>query len=69
MYPDIHLLLCIYKINDTYDFAVFGKEDPLFNVSAQKEFYKERLNIVENARHNLFFRIDKYEQLLNFISE
>lgn len=53
------------KINDIYDFALAGSEDPLFNPSAQKEFYKNRLKIVENARHNLFFRVNNYEQILN----
>lgn len=43
-----------------------GEEDQIFNISVQKEFYKNRLSIIKNARHNLFFRINKYEQLLNF---
>ena len=30
------------KIKDIYDFAIFGKEDPIFNVSIQKEFYGSR---------------------------
>jgi hypothetical protein len=51
------------KINDFYDKALVGSEDPLFNVSVQKEFYGERLHIIENARHNPFFRIKNYEQL------
>ena len=56
------------KITDIYNYAIFGSEDPIFNVSAQKEFYGNRLNIVKNARHNLFFRINKYEQIFDFIS-
>lgn len=54
------------NIKDIYDYAIMGEEDPIFNVSAQKEFYKNRLNIIKNARHNLFFRINKYEQISNF---
>ena len=53
------------KIKDIYDYAIFGEEDPIFNISAQKEFYGKRLNILKNARHNLFFRISKYEQILD----
>lgn len=53
------------NIRDIFDIAIFGNEDPIFNVSAQKEFYGKRLNIIENARHNLFFRINSYEQILN----
>ena len=53
------------KIKDIYDFAIFGKEDPIFNVSVQKEFYGSRLKIIDNARHNLFFKISKYEQIFD----
>ena len=60
----------IYKtqkqnIKNIYDFAIMGNEDPIFNYSAQKEFFDNRLRTIENARHNLFFRINNYEQLLN----
>ena len=55
------------SINDIYDFAIFGEEDPIFNISYQKKFYGDRLKLVENARHNLFFRINKYEQIFNLI--
>ena len=51
------------KINDIYDRAIIGAEDPIFNVSAQKEFYGKRLKVIENARHNLFFKISNYEQI------
>lgn len=54
------------NIKDIYNCAIMGEEDQIFNISIQKEFYKNRLNIIKNARHNLFFRINKYEQLLNF---
>jgi len=57
------------NIKDIYDYAIMGEEDPIFNVSAQKEFYKNRLNIIKNARHNLFFRINKYEQISNFLTQ
>lgn len=53
-----------FKIKNIYDLALFGQDDHLFDVSAQKEFYKDKLNIIKNARHNLFFRINKYEQIL-----
>ena len=52
-------------IKNIFDFALIGNEDPIFNVFAQKEFYGKNLKIIENARHNLFFRINSYEQILN----
>ncbi len=53
------------KIKDIYDFALIGEDEPIFNFAAQKEFYGKRLNIIKNARHNIFFRINSYEQILN----
>jgi biotin synthesis protein BioG len=54
-------------IKDIYKIALFGEEDPIFNVWAQKEFYKDRLYLIKNARHNSFFRIKKYEEILNLV--
>lgn len=54
------------KIKDIYDLAYIGEYDPVFSVSAQKEFYKNRLTIVKNARHNMFYRINSFGQMLNF---
>lgn len=53
------------NIKDDYDFVLLGNHDPIFNPEAQKEYYKDRLKIVENARHNLFFRIKGYEDIFN----
>ena len=53
------------NIKDIYDRALAGEEDLLFDLSAQKEFYKEKLIVVKNSRHNPFFRIKNYEQILN----
>lgn len=52
------------KIKDIFTAAIIGEDDLIFNVSAQKEFYGERLKLVKNARHSLFFRIEKYEEVL-----
>lgn len=53
------------NIKDIYDYAIFGAEDKLFNISAQKEFFKNRAHIIENARHNLFFSVKSFNQMLN----
>ena len=52
-------------IKDIFDIAIIGENDPLFNPVAQKEFYKNRLNVVKNARHNLFFRIKSFEEIFH----
>lgn len=51
------------NIKDIYSKVYIGEDDPIFNALAQKEFYGEKLNIIKNARHNLFFRIDSYEEI------
>jgi len=55
------------KIKNIYDKVIVGNDDPIFNVNAQKEFYGDKLIIVENARHNLFFRVENYEELFNLV--
>ena len=52
-----------HNIRDIYDLAIFGAYDSIFNVNAQKEFYGNRLKFVPDARHNIFFRIKKYEEI------
>ena len=56
-----------YNIKDLYDIAIIGNEDLLFNANnkQQKEYYKERCRIIPNARHNLFFRIKSYNEIIN----
>lgn len=59
----------IYKIHrqdikDIFNKALIGDDDPIFNIATQKEFYGKRLKMIENARHNPFFKITSYEKLL-----
>ena len=53
------------NIRNIYTSALIGEEDKIFNVKAQKEFYGKKLNIIKNARHNLFFKIEKYEEIFD----
>ncbi len=55
-----------HSIKDIFDWAIIGENDPIFNVKAQKDFYAQRLKIVKNARHNLFFRIQNFEDILYY---
>ncbi|MBR1620393.1 DUF452 family protein [bacterium] len=52
------------KIEDIFDTAFVGEDDRIFDVEIQKEFYGNKLKIVKNARHNLFFRVKSYEEFL-----
>ena len=51
------------KIKDIYDIAIFGIDDKIFSIPEQKNFYGNRIKLVKNARHSLFFKIDSYEQI------
>ena len=53
------------NINENYDFAVIGENDLFFNPEKQKEFYKTKLKIIPNARHNMFFRFKTYEEIFD----
>jgi len=62
----------LYKVNkqnirDIYDKALFGNDDKIFDISKQKEFYGKRMYIIDNARHSIFFRIESYEQIYNYL--
>ena len=54
-------------IKDTYDAAIAGDEDPIVDISAQKEYYGDRLHLIKNARHNIFFRIKSFEDIFGYI--
>ncbi|MBR6162813.1 DUF452 family protein [bacterium] len=54
------------NIKDDYDYAVIGEYDKIFSPEAQRKYYKTRLKTVRNARHNLFFQIKSYSDILKF---
>ena len=55
------------NIKDLFNCAIIGENDKIFSVSAQKEFYGSRLQIIKSVRHNMFFRINNYEQIFELI--
>lgn len=52
-------------INPDFDKAIMAENDLIFNVLVQKKFYHERGQIIENAKHHIFFRYNSFEDLLN----
>ncbi len=52
------------KINPEFDAAIVAENDLIFNVSVQKDFYKDKLHIVKNAKHHIFFRYSSFEDML-----
>ncbi len=51
-------------IEPKFDKAYAAENDLLFNVDAQKDFYKDKLNIIKNAKHHIFFRFNSFEEML-----
>lgn len=47
-----------------FDKAIVAENDLLFDVEAQKDFYKDRLNIIKNTRHHIFFRFNSFEEMI-----
>lgn len=69
---EFEILKKLYKtkkhdIKDIYDIALIGDCDTIFNITAQKEFYGNKLHIIKDCRHNPFFKIEYYEQLIDII--
>lgn len=52
------------KIVPCFDMAIVAADDLLFNLNEQKDFYKEKLFIIPNAKHHIFFRFNSFEELL-----
>ncbi|MBO6289033.1 MAG: DUF452 family protein [Alphaproteobacteria bacterium] len=52
-------------INPMFDKAIVAENDLIFNLSAQKNFYKDKLFIVPSARHHIFFKFKSFEEMLS----
>ncbi|MFI3242411.1 MAG: DUF452 family protein [Alphaproteobacteria bacterium] len=62
-------LLKIYNeykniIKPNFDKAIFADNDAIFNLSAQKEFFKDKIKIIPSSKHHLFFRFNSFEDML-----
>ena len=51
------------KLSPNFDKAVVAENDLLFNVAAQKNFYKNKLIVIKNARHHIFFHFNSFEEI------
>lgn len=54
----------IGDINPVFDTAIAAENDLIFKLSAQKDFYKNKLKIISNAKHHIFFRFNSFEEVL-----
>ncbi len=49
---------------DFFDAALAAENDILFNIEQQKSFYKDKLAIIPNAKHHVFFRYNSFTDIL-----
>ena len=54
------------KINPIFDKAIVAENDLIFNLQAQIDFYKNKLRIIRNAKHHIFFRFNSFEELISW---
>ena len=54
------------QIDPVFDKAVAAENDLIFNLQAQKDFYQDKLKIIKNAKHHVFFCFNGFEDILNF---
>ena len=52
------------NISPKFDKAFAAKNDLLFDINAQKDFYQNKLTIIANARHHIFFRFNSFEEMI-----
>lgn len=51
-------------INPIFDKAVLAENDLIFNLQVQQDFYKDKIHVINNAKHHIFFRYGSFEDIL-----
>ncbi|MCQ2741407.1 MAG: DUF452 family protein [Alphaproteobacteria bacterium] len=52
------------QIDPLFDKAIVAENDLIFDVKMQREFYKDKLQIIPQAKHHIFFRFNRFEDRL-----
>lgn len=52
------------QINPDFDKAIVAENDLIFKLNEQMNFYKDKLKIIKNARHHIFFRFNSFAEML-----
>jgi hypothetical protein len=52
------------QINPQFDMAIVAEDDLIFKLEAQREFYQDKLKVIPQARHHIFFRFNSFEDIL-----
>jgi len=51
-------------ITPVFDKAIAAENDLIFNIEAQKKFYKDKLIVIPNAKHHIFFKFKSFEEIV-----
>ncbi|MBR1601544.1 MAG: DUF452 family protein [Alphaproteobacteria bacterium] len=52
------------NINPMFDKAIMAENDLIFDVQAQRDFYKDKLQVIKSAKHHIFFHFNSFEDML-----
>ncbi len=53
------------QIDPVFDKAIVAENDLIFKLESQKGFYQEKLKVIQNAKHHIFFKFNGFEDLLS----
>lgn len=53
-----------HDINPVFDKALMADKDLIFKLDVQKDFYKDKIRVIKNAKHHIFFKFNSFEDLL-----
>ena len=53
------------QINPVFDKAIAAEKDLIFKLPAQKDFYKDKLQVIPNTKHHIFFKFNSFEEMLD----
>ena len=52
-------------LHPDFDKALAAENDLIFKLPIQKAFYKNKLKVIKNARHHVFFEFNSFEDILD----
>ena len=54
------------EINPVFDKAIISEHDKIFNFKAQQDFYGDKLYVLPETKHHVFFKFKSFEDILKY---
>lgn len=54
------------EINPVFDKAIISEHDKIFNFQAQQDFYGDKLYVLPETKHHVFFKFNSFEDILKY---